>query len=69
MATCSNCGKGLSCGCQKRTASDGKSVCSNCLSKYEATLKPKPQPKPTSTTPELNVWGKDRYKHLQKFIK
>jgi hypothetical protein len=36
MARCGNCGKALSCGCQKRKASDGASVCSNCVSNYEA---------------------------------
>ena len=35
---CTNCGHKLSCGCQQRTASDGKKVCSNCLSAYEANL-------------------------------
>jgi len=39
MSACLNCNKKLSCGCQKRTASDGKSVCSNCLSNYERNLK------------------------------
>jgi hypothetical protein len=39
MSSCLNCKKTLSCGCQKRTASDGKSVCSNCLSGYEYSLK------------------------------
>lgn len=36
--TCPNCGHTLSCGCQKRTASDGKSVCSQCVSNYERQL-------------------------------
>jgi len=35
MAVCSNCKKSLSCGCQKRKASDGTSVCTNCISAYE----------------------------------
>jgi transcription elongation factor Elf1 len=39
MATCSNCGRKLSCGCQKRKASDGRSVCSNCSGTYETKLK------------------------------
>jgi len=39
MAACSNCRKKLSCGCQRRTASDKTQVCSSCISKYEATLK------------------------------
>ena len=38
-AACSNCNKRLSCGCQRRTASDGKQVCSNCKNTYEAKLK------------------------------
>ena len=39
MANCSNCNKKLSCGCQKRKASDGRSVCASCISNYELTLK------------------------------
>lgn len=38
---CSNCGKGISCGCQKRIASDGKHCCKGCLTTYEAILKTK----------------------------
>ncbi len=36
---CTHCGKQLSCGCQKRTASNGKSVCTSCITAYEAKLK------------------------------
>ena len=36
MATCPNCKKALSCGCQKRKASDGSVVCTNCISAYES---------------------------------
>ena len=64
MAACSNCGKTLSCGCQRRTASNGKAVCSSCLSSYEKSLKPA-----SLVEPKLNTWGKDRYKHLEKFVK
>jgi len=39
MATCSNCGRTLSCGCQKKKASDGKQVCANCIGKYELSKK------------------------------
>jgi transcription elongation factor Elf1 len=39
MSTCLNCGSRLSCGCQKKKASDGKSVCNNCASKYETKLR------------------------------
>ena len=35
---CSNCGKALSCGCQRRTASDKRQVCSSCIAAYEAKL-------------------------------
>lgn len=35
---CSNCNAALSCGCQKRTASDGAQVCSSCIDAYEAKL-------------------------------
>lgn len=38
-AICLNCGAKLSCGCQKRTASDEKSCCSTCLAGYEMSLK------------------------------
>jgi hypothetical protein len=59
MANCPNCKKKLSCGCQKRQATDGKTVCSGCLKTYEADLL---QRKKTSNTSQTNqVWGKDRY--------
>lgn len=39
MANCPNCKTRLTCGCQKRTASNKAQVCSNCISKYEMSLK------------------------------
>ncbi len=39
MASCSNCGKKLSCGCQKKKASNGTSVCNSCSAQYEKQLK------------------------------
>ena len=36
---CTNCGAKLSCGCQKRVATDGKHVCSSCIAVYESGLK------------------------------
>ena len=36
---CQNCKTKLSCGCQKRTASDGAQVCSSCITSYESNLK------------------------------
>ena len=68
MATCSNCNARLSCGCQKRTASDGKGCCSNCINAYEARIKdknPALQITPTKVNspiaPQRKVWGRDRY--------
>ena len=45
---CPNCNNKLSCGCQKRTASDGKQVCTTCAPDYENKLKAfkTPQPPP-----------------------
>lgn len=44
MAICANCGAHLSCGCQRRNASDGKQCCENCVTAYEQKLKtPTPQ--------------------------
>ena len=36
--TCSNCGTVLSCGCQKRVASDGSLGCDQCIQAYEQRL-------------------------------
>ena len=38
MAQCSNCQAQLGCGCQTRKASNGASVCVNCLGNYEQML-------------------------------
>jgi hypothetical protein len=42
MSTCLNCKARITCGCQKRTASNGQQVCSSCLASYEAKLKANP---------------------------
>ena len=36
---CPNCNTKLSCGCQKKLASDGKQVCTSCLQGYETIIK------------------------------
>tara|TARA_R100001510_G_scaffold57018_2_gene63823 strand:- start:1165 stop:1320 length:156 start_codon:yes stop_codon:yes gene_type:complete len=36
---CKSCNRTLTCGCQKRKASDGTQVCSSCAAAYEAKLK------------------------------
>jgi transcription elongation factor Elf1 len=70
MSACPNCGTKLSCGCQKKKASNGTFVCRGCITKYERSLQEqKPHTQPTKVEPKLNVWGKDRYKNLHKFIK
>jgi hypothetical protein len=46
MAQCPNCGAAITCGCQRRTASDGKQVCSNCIAIYEKQLQDKKTTKP-----------------------
>lgn len=38
QSVCPNCSSKITCGCQRRTASDGKSVCSNCVALYEKKL-------------------------------
>lgn len=38
MAHCSNCQKPITCGCQKRTASNGRSCCSSCIVAYENSI-------------------------------
>ena len=42
---CPNCNQKLTCGCQKKVASDGKTVCSGCISVYESKLKQGSKPK------------------------
>jgi len=44
MSQCSNCNQQLSCGCQKRNASNGVQVCTNCLSNYESQIQVNNQP-------------------------
>lgn len=44
-AICPNCKTKLSCGCQRRTASNGATACSSCIGAYEKKLKT------TSATP------------------
>lgn len=58
---CNNCNARLSCGCQKKTASDGKSCCANCLAQYENSLKNNKPVSPSSPTTNKNIWGSDRY--------
>lgn len=59
--TCSNCNARLSCGCKRRTASDGKQCCSSCVGAYEKTLtnnNPKSEVTPKNTK---SIWNKVRF--------
>ncbi len=38
MKVCNNCGSRLSCGCQRRTAKDGKACCSGCVAAYNVSM-------------------------------
>ena len=67
MATCANCGATLSCGCQKRTTPDGRSACSNCINRVQKTTKPAITK--STAVPTKKIWGPDRYRNLDKFIK
>jgi hypothetical protein len=58
---CNNCNARLSCGCQKKTASDGKSCCANCLGLYENGLRKNKPISPATNTSNKNIWGSDRF--------
>jgi UDP-N-acetylmuramyl tripeptide synthase len=58
MSLCSNCKTTLSCGCQKKMASNGTPVCTYCISGYEVELKRLAAPKvvvPSTNTPPSNL--------------
>jgi hypothetical protein len=61
---CNNCNARLSCGCQKKTASDGKSCCANCLASYENNLKSRRPIVPATSAADTinkNIWSADKY--------
>lgn len=62
MKICNNCGVQLSCGCQRRTASDGHLCCDVCIVSYETQLNP-PTPAPT---PEPKVEKKTTSFKIEK---
>lgn len=79
MAKCPNCNSSMTCSCQKRTLPNGSQGCTSCLGKTPgATKGPVPVIKQAKRNPvtiegkapvSLNVWGKERYKNLNKFTK
>jgi hypothetical protein len=62
---CANCEARLSCGCQRRTASNGSSACSSCVSALNTKLAQEQlaanQVVQTPIT-DHTVWGTNRYK-------
>jgi transcription elongation factor Elf1 len=66
MSACPNCGNQLSCGCQKKKASNGTLVCKSCILKYEQSIKSEDQSNTVFSDLRNNV---GRYKNLNKFIK
>ncbi len=52
---CPNCGSAITCGCQKRTASDGKACCSNCITAYENRLKATGKKDDQTLTPQQMI--------------
>jgi len=68
MSQCSNCKQQLSCGCQKRNASNGVQVCTNCLSNYESQIQVNNQPS-VNTEAEIKIIPNKRRQTLRKFIK
>ena len=70
MSQCSNCNQTLTCGCQRRNASNGVQVCSNCLSSYESQIQVNSQPSVTiETETETKITPHRRGQTLRKFIK
>jgi len=68
MSQCSNCNQTLTCGCQRRNASNGVQVCTNCLSSYESQIKVVNQPSVT-TEVETKITPHRRGQALRKFTK
>jgi hypothetical protein len=62
-SACQNCGAALSCGCQKRTATNGAAACSNCVSALNATIAAAAKDISVQTLRSpSNQWGANRYK-------
>lgn len=62
-STCANCGATMSCGCQRRQASNGASACSSCVGALEAKIKVLKQATATTTPTTIQPqWGANRYK-------
>lgn len=58
MSACTNCKQPMGCSCQRRVASDGRSVCSTCQAAYEKNLKTLKQSTPGPSPNNVNVFYK-----------
>lgn len=66
MAKCANCGAGMSCGCQKRAASNGATACTACINTLEAQIQKAKETAAVKAstvqqTAQPNEWGANRY--------
>lgn len=68
MSQCLNCNQTLTCGCQRRNASNGVQVCTNCLSSYESQIQVTNQSSINIET-ETKITLHKRGQALRKFIK
>lgn len=64
---CSNCNANLSCGCQRRTASDRTRCCSGCITVYEKKLiGGNVRVTPSEPVVQTNIWGANKYVNIKK---
>lgn len=69
MATCGNCGKRLSCSCQKRTSKDGIQGCSSCITAPKTSTTTSGSISVTGKAPtQFNVNGGSRYSNLNNYV-
>lgn len=54
---CPNCNTPLTCGCQKRTAGNGKQCCSSCIGKCNQSAGIPGMPQQTPTRPSITPRG------------
>jgi len=61
-SSCPNCGARLSCGCQRRQASNGAAACTSCVAALEQKIKVLQQATAETTSTVPTQWGANRYK-------
>jgi hypothetical protein len=62
---CENCGARISCGCQRRSASNGAPACSSCVNSLNERLVQEQSLQNQLIQPPVtdqNTWGANRYK-------